>query len=470
MKGKYMVTFDITFKGSADPRQVRRSDHDIRELLGALRSVDLPKLSDIGSGRPTVIEINRFLTECRTLFVKINQFTTLLNNPALKSFATDGWTNLNDMHHTVTVKPAAVTLPRTPVSASSSETQDEFTPENKRTSSAPTLVTGDLEACFITLDSNSTSGNRFNTFQIDISDAMTLADSKALGASGSSKRISSIFSTRSSKYFGSLKDIARISGSSDTLSKSRISEEARKSGSSDTLNPKRQSGLMSMFSGNSGTDPKLDRSLTTAGSSSTLKRQKKPNGQQTLERKQTAKKFETFLQTQIEQGYVKVSEDTIALQENGKDLVVIKMIDGIPRIIAATLDKLVEISLTDQPVTDPQFAKCFLLTYRHFTKPHELLIMLIEKYKATAVKSVDNGHTEIIQMQVASYLQMWIQVSYDDFDRDPTLREGFDKFIDIVKTSKKVVLMAEQILNLAKAKVSFNCSQIATSSRRKMKR
>jgi hypothetical protein len=56
-----------------------------------------------------------------------------------------------------------------------------------------------------------------------------------------------------------------------------------------------------------------------------------------------------------------------------------EVVDGIPLIKAATLTKLVE-RLTFEEYPDPSYLQAFMLTYRSFTTPIQLLNILTARY------------------------------------------------------------------------------------------
>lgn len=91
-------------------------------------------------------------------------------------------------------------------------------------------------------------------------------------------------------------------------------------------------------------------------------------------------------------------------------------------------------------------------------KPQELLMKLIEKYRAAQGSDKSQAdmvvamQRDVIQMQVAVFMEKWVSLSWDDFDRDEKLQNGFNKFLEIIKGSKKITLMADQIMSVVEKK------------------
>lgn len=67
--------------------------------------------------------------------------------------------------------------------------------------------------------------------------------------------------------------------------------------------------------------------------------------------------------------------------------------------MAGSIETLVNSVIMNQPETDAEYAACFLLTYRNFLKPHELLVRVIEIYKR--ISQVKNSTYELEQAKVA---------------------------------------------------------------------
>jgi hypothetical protein len=86
-------------------------------------------------------------------------------------------------------------------------------------------------------------------------------------------------------------------------------------------------------------------------------------------------------------------------------------------IKGGTLTKLVErLSMPDQ--SDPTFVKTFLLTYRSFTTPMELLMLLINRFYAVQ---------KPVRLRVFAVLKVWVTGYFYDFEDDELVKR-FEKF------------------------------------------
>ncbi|EGG13835.1 regulator of chromosome condensation domain-containing protein [Cavenderia fasciculata] len=81
---------------------------------------------------------------------------------------------------------------------------------------------------------------------------------------------------------------------------------------------------------------------------------------------------------------------------------------GNPQVMGGSLKQLVE-KLTHHNISDPYFVNVFLLTFRNFSKPLELLDLLIEKYEKYPVA----------RGRVVNVLSNWIINYFYDFENDP---------------------------------------------------
>lgn len=105
-----------------------------------------------------------------------------------------------------------------------------------------------------------------------------------------------------------------------------------------------------------------------------------------------------------------------------------------PVIKGGTIYKLVErLTLPDQG--DPTFVKTFLLTYRSFTTPMDLLQLLINRFYCPVDDESDLELRRSIQkpvrLRVFAVLKVWITGYSYDFEDDPELVARFEQFCNV---------------------------------------
>jgi len=102
---------------------------------------------------------------------------------------------------------------------------------------------------------------------------------------------------------------------------------------------------------------------------------------------------------------------------------------GRRQVKGATLKKLVE-RVTDPQVSDPTFLMQFIITYRSFTNPHELLELLKVRYESgieinpgasDAEKETLTQKQSILRVRVFNVIRHWIDKQWMDFLEDQTL-------------------------------------------------
>ncbi|XP_036365562.1 ral guanine nucleotide dissociation stimulator isoform X2 [Octopus sinensis] len=89
-------------------------------------------------------------------------------------------------------------------------------------------------------------------------------------------------------------------------------------------------------------------------------------------------------------------------------------------IKSGTLSKLVESLVTVKGEMDSCYVNVFLATYRTFATPHQVLNLLIERYKI--LKSEDKEKTELHDVQlktIKSVISVWLDTYPEDFREDP---------------------------------------------------
>ncbi|KNC50624.1 uncharacterized protein AMSG_00785 [Thecamonas trahens ATCC 50062] len=111
-------------------------------------------------------------------------------------------------------------------------------------------------------------------------------------------------------------------------------------------------------------------------------------------------------------------------------------VDSDIRVRAGTLRKLVEL-LTYERSPMPSYVRAFLLTYRAFTSPLELLDLLVERYCITpppeltgsALLDFTKSQQVPIRLRVFNILRKWIKDFYYDFEAEPELAKRLLEFV-----------------------------------------
>jgi son of sevenless-like protein len=152
------------------------------------------------------------------------------------------------------------------------------------------------------------------------------------------------------------------------------------------------------------------------------------------------------------------SEDNILFEEEQGD--------GQVLIKAGTIYKLVE-RLTFNEYADPTFVRTFLMTYRSFCKPVELIDLLIERYyipppsysddyesrkdphKREALKRFKVDYVSPVQLRVLNVLRHWVENHYYDFQQEPEVLDKLKEFVGTVKAKnmQKLVASIHRTLN-----------------------
>jgi hypothetical protein len=142
-------------------------------------------------------------------------------------------------------------------------------------------------------------------------------------------------------------------------------------------------------------------------------------------------RFEEFCANKISAyGYLRTDDDTITLFKDGHEVVVIRRFQGVPRVTAATPDFLFNLATLEDPSGLPEFQLCFALTYRDSMKPHDVLIKLVAQYKELALGP--KSRLEQAMPYIVSFVQNWIELSWEDFRGDERLLVGLERFLEIL--------------------------------------
>ena len=160
-----------------------------------------------------------------------------------------------------------------------------------------------------------------------------------------------------------------------------------------------------------------------------------------LAEKTEAMDFEVFSQEMQLLGYIRSGDDLTQI-ENDKQVLVFKCRNGKPHVASGTPQKLFWL-LVSEHFFEPNYQKCFLLTYRTFMKPAELLIKVIETYKAVAMS--DKRAIETTQRPLTRFVHAWIERHWEDFAGNAPLLAALDKFIEIIEGSERFISLGKSM-------------------------
>jgi son of sevenless-like protein len=140
-------------------------------------------------------------------------------------------------------------------------------------------------------------------------------------------------------------------------------------------------------------------------------------------------------------------------------------------IKCATLSKLVE-RVTYHTTYDNAYLYAFLLTYRSFTTPQELLDRLVQRYFIPPPKKEGLTHMEFaiwhdqvlnkIRLRVSQLIKKWIENHYYDFENDEDLVHKVMEFSDMMEKTQGEVYATQIKRALKKQQSSTSQRQIVT--------
>eukprot|EP00727_Mastigamoeba_balamuthi_P009985 m51a1_g5609 hypothetical protein (962) ;mRNA; f:710328-714219 len=111
-------------------------------------------------------------------------------------------------------------------------------------------------------------------------------------------------------------------------------------------------------------------------------------------------------------------------------------------LLCATPEKLIERLTTDTPI-DPDIMFAFLLTFRTFITPLDLLKKLVIRYRTASGPRTDErasaGKAMLVQIRVCKVIQTWIDRYPHDFD-DAELRTLLYMFVYVVVRNSKLAV------------------------------
>ncbi|KAL6070206.1 Ral guanine nucleotide dissociation stimulator [Balamuthia mandrillaris] len=125
-----------------------------------------------------------------------------------------------------------------------------------------------------------------------------------------------------------------------------------------------------------------------------------------------------------------------------------------PRIKGATLNKLIE-KITTIEAPDPELVTAFLLTYRGFCTPQQLLELLVLRYKVPLQR--ESRYREAIQARVQYITKKWAEDHYYDFENDEQLLKRLNAFVSLMsRSSSTAITKFADVLRLYLSKASKN--------------
>lgn len=118
------------------------------------------------------------------------------------------------------------------------------------------------------------------------------------------------------------------------------------------------------------------------------------------------------------------TEDVIILSPDGES------------IIAATIEKLIQ-RLTHDVILNPSYVSNFLLTYRAFASPAELLTLIKLRWNS---KPLDGDMETFkadrlipIRLRIYNVLKMWVERFFEDFSSSDEMMKELNLFVEIMK-------------------------------------
>jgi son of sevenless len=145
---------------------------------------------------------------------------------------------------------------------------------------------------------------------------------------------------------------------------------------------------------------------------------------------------------------------------------VIRFSDDGTRVIGGTIEKLIQ-RLTYDGFPDPQFVQSFMMTYRTFLTPRELMTMMELRWNSRppADKDLEQFCKERmlpIRLRVFHFLKTWIEKSFSEIQGDEVLVEAMREFVKRLERAG-MIQPASQLLNALERRLEGASSMIGTA-------
>ncbi|KAI9202179.1 ras guanine nucleotide exchange factor domain-containing protein [Polychytrium aggregatum] len=162
--------------------------------------------------------------------------------------------------------------------------------------------------------------------------------------------------------------------------------------------------------------------------------------------KQESCELDRTLQSYLDEGQF---EDVVLVQkrkeystetysDNGVDVMICQRVNKKLIVMAATMDMLLDRLVNDEE-RDQQFLDTFMMTYRTFMTPTELMEFLVSAFNIEAPQLASQEETarfdqmrSTMQKKVLNTATFWVEHHWHDFARNSDLRKGLEEFMRLV--------------------------------------